>query len=571
MPGRTRVLIIDDEYKTLELLGLRLQNDGFEVLKAISGTIGLKLAYESHPDAIILDVHMPGLDGFEVCRRLRTMTDAIILFVTVRSMSEDVVRGLYAGADDYIVKPFNYQELLARLTACLRRRSEARLAPVRLEQGEALLIADPSRRLVFINDGRSVQLTPKEFDLLYYLVKNRGRVLSAEAILANVWGLGYDGERDLVKQFIYRLRSKLEADPSKPEYILTIRGSGYTFEEDTQPNLREAGVGPIPAPADALDTTSVQAAPPISESEPEVDVTESPPWRTAILELVRGDKRRHSWAGLQKRTWAVPLITVFLIALLAFIGFANSDENVLPGDMLYPLKTGLEDVRQALTFDEVGDILLHLHYAENRLREIETLIAMERSTDLPAAVAGFEAQVTHLAQMLRRATFEEHPYAGVMGALMEKDMAKHTKALSNLADTAPEKAKPVLGYAMVTLEKESASIKDLLYQGIVQGDAEVPLTGDTGGSNEENPTPVIKKTQDDAAIEQVLIDVSVETTATPTVMSSGDTNISTPIDEELHDAPPTRVQVQTTGTPIPAAGRPPTAASPPTPTQMSSR
>jgi hypothetical protein len=199
------------------------------------------------------------------------------------------------------------------------------------------------------------------------------------------------------------------------------------------------------------------------------------------------------------------------------------------------------------------------------------LIAMERSTDLPAAVAGFEAQVTHLAQMLRRATFEEHPYAGVMGALMEKDMAKHTKALSNLADTAPEKAKPVLGYAMVTLEKESASIKDLLYQGIVQGDAEVPLTGDTGGSNEENPTPVIKKTQDDAAIEQVLIDVSVETTATPTVMSSGDTNISTPIDEELHDAPPTRVQVQTTGTPIPAAGRPPTAASPPTPTQMSSR
>jgi two-component system response regulator VicR len=571
MPGRTRVLIIDDEYKTLELLGLRLQDDGFDVLKATSGIIGLKMAYESHPDVIILDVHMPGLDGFEVCSRLRAMTDAIILFVTVRSMSEDVVRGLYAGADDYIVKPFNYQELLARLTACLRRRSDARLAPVRLEQGEALLIADPSRRLVFINDGRSVQLTPKEFDLLHYLVKNRGRVLSAEAILANVWGSGYDGERDLVKQFIYRLRSKLEADPSKPEYILTIRGSGYTFEEDTHPNLRLAAKQQIPAPVDEISSTSTQISLPNSESDSQVDLAEGPPWRTTILELLRGDKKHRTWAGLQKRTWVVLFFSVFLLGLFALINFANSAGEVLPGDMLYPLKTGLEDVRQALTFDEVGDILLHLHYAENRLKEIEALMAMERSADLPAAVAGFEAQVTQLAQMLRRATFEQHPYAGVMGALMEKDMAKHTTALSDLAGTAPETVKPVLGYALVTLGKESASIKDLLYQGVAQEDDEVPFTGESDDSNEEKPTQAAKKVQDDSAMEQVLIEDTSEPTATPTTVSSGGKDISTPINEEPRDAPPTRVQVQPTCTPILAVGSPPTPTSAPVPTETPSR
>lgn len=229
------ILIIDDEHKVLELLAMRLRSDGFKVLTATTGLRGMKLAYEAHPDVIILDVVMPGMDGLEVCRRLRAMTEAVILFVSVKSRSEDIVRGLHMGADDYISKPYHYKELLARVTACLRRRTEASLPPVRLTQGEALLVADPSRRLIFLNDGRSVQLTPKEFKLLAFLVKNRGRVLSVDAILANVWGPGYGGDRHLVKQFIYRLRTKLEADPSDPEHIVTIRGSGYAFEEDTQP------------------------------------------------------------------------------------------------------------------------------------------------------------------------------------------------------------------------------------------------------------------------------------------------------------------------------------------------
>ena len=159
---KTRVLIIDDEYKTLEILGMRLSQDGFEVTTATSGEAGLKLAYETHPDAILLDIVMPGMDGFKACRRLREVTDAVIMLVTVKSDSDDVIRGLHSGADDYLVKPYNYLELLARLYACLRRRADAKLPPLRLKRGEAVLITDPSRRLVFVNDGRSVQLTPKE-------------------------------------------------------------------------------------------------------------------------------------------------------------------------------------------------------------------------------------------------------------------------------------------------------------------------------------------------------------------------------------------------------------------------
>lgn len=235
MSVRPRILIVDDEYKSLELLAMRLREDGLEVLTATNGLEGMRMAYETHPDVIFLDIVMPGMNGLEVCRQLRAVSDAVIMLVSVKGTSEDIVRGLQMGADDYIVKPYNYQELIARMAACLRRRVVGQLPPVRLAQGEALLVTDPDRRLIFINDGRSVQLTPKEYELLEYLVRNQGRVLSIEAILANVWGGEYSGDKHLVKQFIYRLRGKLEADPSNPEYIVTVRGSGYAFEEATRP------------------------------------------------------------------------------------------------------------------------------------------------------------------------------------------------------------------------------------------------------------------------------------------------------------------------------------------------
>jgi DNA-binding response OmpR family regulator len=215
---------------------LRLEEEGFDVQTAADGPSGLRKAYDWHPDAILLDVVMPGVDGFETCRRLREMTDAVIVVVSVRGQDHEIIRGLEAGADDYVVKPFDFHLLRARLLACLRRGADSRpMAPVRLAKTEALLMADPDRRLVFISDGRSVQLTPREFELLQYMLRNRGRVLSPEAILRNVWGPEYAGEHGLVKQFIHRLRMKLEPDPGSPEYIITIRGAGYAFEEDTKP------------------------------------------------------------------------------------------------------------------------------------------------------------------------------------------------------------------------------------------------------------------------------------------------------------------------------------------------
>ncbi len=226
---RARVLVIDDDVMLSNLLGMLLESDGFEVDFAGSGPAGLKLAEEFAPDGIILDIRMPGMNGFEVCRRLREKTDAAILFASVKSKPEDIVRGLQVGGDDYVVKPYTYKELSSRLIACLRRRRSGMPPTVLEASGEVMLVADLDRRLVFVNE-REVQLTPTEFEVLKYLMKNQGKVLSQQAILANAWGPEYVGDNSLVKQFVYRLRNKLEPEPSEPHYILTVRGSGYVFE-----------------------------------------------------------------------------------------------------------------------------------------------------------------------------------------------------------------------------------------------------------------------------------------------------------------------------------------------------
>lgn len=231
MPDKTRVLVVDDDARILDLLRLSLQKDGFEVFAASSGPAALKLAYEAHPDAIILDIMMPGMDGFEVCRRLRDMTDAAILFVNTRGQTEDIVRGLQVGGDDYIIKPYAYQVLLARLTACLQRRASDKPFPVLKSTGDVLWLTDPTRHQILM-DNCIVQLTPREFEIIQYMVKNQGRVLSTDAILANVWGSEYIGEWHLLKQFIYRLRRKLEPDPTNPQHLLTVRGTGYVLETD---------------------------------------------------------------------------------------------------------------------------------------------------------------------------------------------------------------------------------------------------------------------------------------------------------------------------------------------------
>jgi len=225
------VLVIDDDIDILRMLKLALTTNGFETTLAASGLDGLRRAYEIHPDAIILDVMMPMHDGFETCRRLREMTDVPIIFLTAKGTVDDIVRGLALGADDYVIKPFNKKELISRLVACLRRAANKEESPDILVFTQGAFVLDRSRRHAVVN-GEIVHLTPTEFEVLDYLVRHVGRVLSRDAILTRVWGPEYLGETELVKQFIYRLRQKIEADPRNPRFIHTVPGTGYFFEAE---------------------------------------------------------------------------------------------------------------------------------------------------------------------------------------------------------------------------------------------------------------------------------------------------------------------------------------------------
>lgn len=231
MRRRFRILVVDDSSDVLTVLEAMLEAEGFDVVVARDALSGLRAAYQDHPDAILLDVMMPDMDGFEACRRLREMTDVPIIFVTAKSSIENIVQGLSLGADDYVIKPFERSELISRLSACLRRTGE------RTDEGGDYLfpaesvVLDCDRHELVVGT-RTVYLTPKEFDVLRLLVRHVGKVLSTNAILTRVWGPDWIGEPDLVKQYIYRLRQKIEPDPSSPRYLHTVRGGGYYFDSD---------------------------------------------------------------------------------------------------------------------------------------------------------------------------------------------------------------------------------------------------------------------------------------------------------------------------------------------------
>jgi DNA-binding response OmpR family regulator len=231
MRRRFRVLVVDDEPYVLQMLRTVLTDKGFEVVVAQDALSGLRAAYETHPDAILLDVMMPNVDGFEACRRLREMTDVPIIFVTAKGTVDDIVRGLSLGADDYLVKPFDHSELTVRLMACLRR------AGIRTDEGGDFFFPSGSITLdcdrhELVVENRTVYLTPNEFEVLRLLVHHAGKVLSTDTILAHIWGPEWTGEPDLVKQYIYRLRQKIEPDPKSPRYIHTTRGEGYYFDAE---------------------------------------------------------------------------------------------------------------------------------------------------------------------------------------------------------------------------------------------------------------------------------------------------------------------------------------------------
>ncbi len=221
------LLIIEDDITLSRLLASHLQSLGYTALTAASGPEGLRLAQEAKPDLVILDVMMPTMDGWEVCRRLRAASDVPILMLTAKGAQEDVIQGLELGADDYIKKPFDLRELELRIEAILRRGGSARGDETGVYDDGVLRI-DLERRFV-TRQGQPVHLTPTEFRLLAYLLRRRGRVVPHVELLTEVWGPEYAEDTANLSVYVRYLREKLEEVPGEPRYICTEWGVGYRF------------------------------------------------------------------------------------------------------------------------------------------------------------------------------------------------------------------------------------------------------------------------------------------------------------------------------------------------------
>ena len=232
-----KILIVDDEVNLQEAVAYHLTRQGYDVVTAVDGKTGLDIARTAKPDLIILDIMLPGMDGFEVCRIFRQEMTTPILMLTARDDEIDRVVGLEVGADDYLVKPFSMRELMARIKAMLRRVRLLReemiihqpldLTDDKMKFGD--LEIDLLRHEVMIQ-GRPIALKPKEYELLVYLARHQGQALRRESILQEVWGWDYVGDSRTVDVHIRWLREKIEADPTVPSRIVTVRGAGYRFE-----------------------------------------------------------------------------------------------------------------------------------------------------------------------------------------------------------------------------------------------------------------------------------------------------------------------------------------------------
>jgi two-component system KDP operon response regulator KdpE len=223
----TRVLIVDDEPQILRALRINLHARQYDVITAADGAEALHAAASDHPDLIVLDLGLPDIDGVEVIRKLRTWTPIPILILSGRLDSRQKVAALDAGADDYITKPFNVEELLARIRAATRRATGTETpAPVRIGH-HTVQVAD---RLVHADDGTTVHLTPVEWQLLEVLVRNPGKLVSQRQLLQQVWGPAYQKETDYLRQYMKHLRRKLEDNPARPRHLLTEPGMGYRYQ-----------------------------------------------------------------------------------------------------------------------------------------------------------------------------------------------------------------------------------------------------------------------------------------------------------------------------------------------------
>ncbi|MFQ5944480.1 MAG: response regulator, partial [Anaerolineales bacterium] len=417
------VLVVDDEIEALEILSMHLEGDGYRVMTATSGIEGLRLAYDHQPDAVILDIRMPGMDGREVCARLRDITDAVIIFATVVTESDETVRALQLGADDYVTKPIEYRVLAARLEAHLRRRSSGeRIVPAAGPMATPWKI-DEERREVVIDD-RQIKLTPKEFEVFQMFIQHPDKVLSAGKILAMAWGPEYLGDQDLVKQFIYRLRSKLEVDPSNPKIIVTVRGAGYLFEPDAAPesppkleaherlkrdrvtDLRERAQERLPA----LIPTALSMA----DTTPSVEKPSVRSVRAWFAELPRVNA-----------AWLAAPLAVAVLILGSVV--AQASVAAIPGDGTYPFKLLVERAQLMTTLDEQRALELRLEFVQRRVEELTSLAETGRTDQISSAVQRFEGEVDQTIRVIPRDDASSPPTA-----LLDIDLEMQLEELTAL-------------------------------------------------------------------------------------------------------------------------------------------
>ncbi len=223
-----RILVVDDEERMVRFIRLNLEHDGFQVIEAFNGTQAIQRLRDAMPDVVLLDVMLPDIDGFEVLKMIREISQVPVIMLTAKGEEDDRVRGLELGADDYITKPFSPRELVSRVRAVLRRVEASSGGIHGLIEVDDRLKIDFDRREVWV-DGKLVKLRPTEYRLLYHLVQNAGWVVTHDQLLAKVWGYEYRDEPHYVRLYINYLRQKLEEDPANPKYILTERGVGYRF------------------------------------------------------------------------------------------------------------------------------------------------------------------------------------------------------------------------------------------------------------------------------------------------------------------------------------------------------
>jgi two-component system, OmpR family, response regulator RegX3 len=225
----TRVLVVEDEESFSDALSYMLRKEGFEVAVAPTGTDALDEFDRSGADLVLLDLMLPGVPGTEVCRQLRSRSSVPVIMLTAKESEVDKVVGLELGADDYVTKPFSSRELVARIRAVLRRGTDAvEVAPAILEAGPVRM--DVDRHVVSVA-GERVRLPLKEFELLEFLLRNAGRVLTRGQLIDRIWGADYVGDTKTLDVHVKRLRAKIEPDPAQPTYLLTVRGLGYKFED----------------------------------------------------------------------------------------------------------------------------------------------------------------------------------------------------------------------------------------------------------------------------------------------------------------------------------------------------